>query len=114
MIDGKPYTTVKPLTLSVDKKMPKVTVKAGKLNSLLEDVKPLTVKGGVIESFSTTNPVPWLTIDEDEMAVVYNFGENNAYRGLKQSAKLSLQVRLKGWALPVDVKFTVSAAPPKA
>ena len=111
MVDGKPYTTDQRLTLSVDKKQPKVTVKSVKLNSFYADMQKLNIKGGTVESIEAINAPTWLTLDGNELALRFNLGANNVNQKLKASTKLNLKVKLKGWAIASDVKISVSAAP---
>lgn len=111
MVNDKPYTTDQVLTLSVDKKLPKVTVKAVKLNSFYADMQKLVITGGTVESVTTVGAPGWMTLDKNEMAIRFNLGKNNANQNLKASTKLNLKVQLKGWAIANDVKISVSAAP---
>ncbi len=113
MIDDKPYTSDQVLKISVNKKLPKVTVSAVTLNSFFDDGQYLKIKGGTVEDVTTTDAIPWLELDSDgaESMLWYKLGENNANWKLKKNAKMNLQVQLAGWAVPVNTKVTVKAAP---
>ncbi len=115
VIDGKPYTSDQVLKITVDKKLPKVTVSAVTLNSFMDDEKVLKVKGGTVESITTTDTIPWLDLEEygGNTYICYNLGAQESNKNLKKNVKMNLQVQLAGWAVPVNTKVTVKAAPTK-
>ncbi len=113
MIDDKPYTSDQVLKISVNKKLPKVTVSAVTLNSFFDDGKQLKIKGDTVENVTTADTIPWLELDSDgaETMLWYDLGANRENWKLKKNAKMNLQVQLAGWAVPVNTKVTVKAAP---
>ncbi len=113
IIDDMPYTTDQTMTLTVNKKLPKVTAAAVKLNSFYDDAKSVVIKGGTAESITAVDAIPWLVFEntDEGTAVRYNLGANGENWKLKKSAKVNLSVSLQGWAVPVNVKMSVKTAP---
>ena len=107
-VDGKEFITA-PVTITVKKSLPKINIKAVRLNSFMEnDVQPLIFSGAEISAVeiddSKTNP-DWLTLGEDGRSVVYTGAANANFRD-----KLNLLVQPEGWVLRMAVTVAVSAA----
>ena len=108
----EPFETA-PLTLTVKKSTPKVTVKVDKLNSFIPgDTKPLIFTGTPavktwIDDSDPKKPVPdWLTYDEEAFTVTLNANALD----LSKSGKLYLLVQPEGWNVKLPVTVSVSAA----
>ena len=109
-VDGTEYNAGT-LTLTVKRSLPKIGVKAVKLNSfLVEDTQALTFTGTAAESaevdYSPKKGKPdWLDFNAGAFTVTYR-GPNDVGR----SGKLFLLVKPVGWNVKLPVTVSVSAA----
>ena len=95
------------LTLTLKKTLPKLTAKALKLNSCYADTQSVIFTGSVPERFGTYTAPDWFCFDEASRTITYTGPLN-----VKQAAyKLTLPVKVEGWAVEMPVTLSVSAAP---
>ena len=104
-VDGREFEAGV-LTLTVKKTLPKLTAKALKLNSCYADTQSVIFTGSVPVCKDDYDG-GWFFFDKASRTITYTGPLN-----VKQAAyKLTLPVKVEGWAVEMPVTLSVSAAP---
>lgn len=95
------------VSLTIKKTQPKVTAKAVKFNSFIEEAsQPLVFTGGSVRPIEVTSAPDWVVLNGDSLQLT------PSAKNQKLSGKVNLLVNVDGWldTLPVSVSVSVTAS----